>query len=74
MKYFNNDRTASTAVGTVNREWAKMVRLAIRIRKHLIYNPAQEQRFIGIYRRLLSDPMDELISQLPKEERKKFLS
>ncbi|MBR1708308.1 MAG: hypothetical protein IJ719_05700 [Clostridia bacterium] len=61
MGYYS-DPTANKAIGAVSREWNRMVKLAIRIRKNETRNPewvdSKRELFTGIYRRLLSDPMD----------------
>ena len=63
----HRDPTAERAIGTVNREWNRMVRLAIRVRQNPQYQtPEVEQEFTGIYRRLLTDPLDELLKEAPK--------
>ena len=57
------DHTAEEAVGAANKEWRKMARLALQIREGRCdptWATEQETKFIGIYRRLLSDPVDEL--------------
>ena len=67
----HRDPTGDRATGTVNREWNRMVRLAIRIRQNpQKMNPGAEHAFTGIYRRLLTDPLEELIRNGPgnKEE------
>lgn len=67
----HSDPTANQAIGAVNREWSRMLSLAIRIRQHpQLLTPEAEQEFTGIYRRLLTDPLDELIKELPKGKRK----
>lgn len=59
----HNDPTQDTAIGSVDKEWKRMSELAIRLRNGKC-NPTwaeeQEKKFIGIYKRLLSDPIDEL--------------
>lgn len=67
----HSDPTANQAIGTVSREWSKMLSLAIRIRQNpQLLAPEAEQKFTGIYRRLLTDPLDELIKEFPKGKRK----
>lgn len=59
----HKDKTAEIAVGRADREWKSMINLAIKIREGRC-NPSlaydQESKFIGIYKRLLTDPIDEL--------------
>lgn len=62
--YFS-DPTANRAVGSVNREWTRMVALAYQYRtdqKDL--QETQETVFTGIYQRLLTDPIAELEIEL----------
>ncbi len=63
----HRDPTAERAIGAVNREWSRMVALAVRIRQNSkCFTPEAEQEFTGIYRRLLTDPLDELLKEAPK--------
>ena len=59
----HKDKTAEIAIGAADKEWRQMASLALRIREGRC-NPAwadeQSTKFIGIYRRLLSDPVDEV--------------
>ena len=59
----HRDPTFDNAVGSVDREWKEMAKLAVRIRDERV-NPVwaeqQSKRFTGIYRRLLEDPIDEV--------------
>ena len=68
-----SDPTASQAIGAVNREWNRMVALAVRVREtHDTDWAARESlRFTGIYQRLLLMPLDELKAQLPKPRGKR---
>jgi len=63
----HKDRTFDTAFGTVNDEWKAMCRLALRIRNERV-NPQwadeQSKKFIGIYKRLLTDPIEELQTEV----------
>ena len=57
------DNTSEKAVGSADKEFRQMARLALTLReKHR--NPAWEEeqtaKFTGIFRRLLTDPIDEL--------------
>ena len=66
MRHYS-DPTANQALGTINREWNQMVKLATQIRK----NPDSEwarresRRFTGIYKHLLNDPADERSDKAP---------
>ncbi len=57
----HSDPTANMAIGAVNREWKRMVRKAIALRK---YNreptPEERRMFTGIYQQLLSESLNEL--------------
>lgn len=67
----HSDPTANQAIGAVSREWSRMLSLAISIRRNpQLLTPKTEQEFTGIYRRLLTDPLDVLIKELPKGKRK----
>ena len=55
------DPTASAAIGAVNREWKQMVQLAIRMRSDPELCERERRRFRGIYRRLLTEPLDRLM-------------
>lgn len=62
-----SDPTANKAVGSVNREWTRMVALAYRYRtdpKVFDQLQTQETVFTGIYQRLLTDPIAELEAEL----------
>lgn len=62
-----SDPTASRAVGSVNREWTRMVALAYQYRtdpKVFDQLQTQETVFRGIYQRLLTDPIAELEAEL----------
>ena len=54
---YRSDPTANQALGAVNREWSRMVKLAVRIRENPYSEWARREsrRFTGIYRRLLTD-------------------
>ena len=57
----HRDPTADAAIGSVNREWKRMVRRAVQIRKtHGELSEEERQKFTGIYRRLLNEPVDVL--------------
>ena len=54
----HSDPTANAAIGSVNREWKRMVRLAISLRKANREPNVDERRlFTGIYEQLLSESM-----------------
>ena len=57
----HSDPTANAAVGAVGREWKRMVRRAIALRR-TNREPSEEERslFTGIYSRLLMEPIDVL--------------
>lgn len=56
------DPTANAAIGSVSREWNQMVRLALRIRQSgdSEWAERESRRFTGIYKRLLTDPIESL--------------
>lgn len=56
----HSDPTANAAVGSVNREWARMMKKAIALRKKRDLTPEEERMFTGIYRLLLTEPVDVL--------------
>jgi len=60
------DHTAEEAIGAASKEWQMMASLALKIREGRC-NPTwaaeQEAKFIGIYKRLLSDPINELMKE-----------
>lgn len=64
------DPTCSSSVGRLNNEWREMVFLAIRIREGKLRpwedESTERQKFTGIYKRLLTDPIEEL---RPKKHR-----
>ena len=57
----HRDPTANAAVGAVGREWKRLVRTAITLRK-TNREPSEEERslFTGIYGRLLTEPIETL--------------
>lgn len=62
----HKDHTAEIAIGAVDKEWREMVRLAIKIREgrcNPVWADEQEEKFTGIYKRLLTDPIEELINE-----------
>lgn len=57
----HSDPTANAAIGEVNREWKRLVKYAISLRKaNRDLTPEVRRMFTGIYEQLLSEPMDEL--------------
>ena len=53
----HSDPTANAAVGAVGREWKRMVRKAIAIRKtSRDLTPGERKLFTGIYAMLLTEP------------------
>ena len=56
------DPTANAAIGSVSREWNQMVRLALHIRQsgNSEWAERESRRFTGIYKRLLTDPIESL--------------
>lgn len=59
----HSDPTANEAIGAVNREWKQMARLALRIRNghdKSAWAAAQEKKFTGIYKRMLTDSVETL--------------
>ena len=56
--------TQEKAVGSVNHEWKQMAKLALRIRTTGFANPTwieeQKKKFTGIFKRLLTDPIEEV--------------
>ena len=67
-----SDPTAAQATGKVYREWIRMAILAIRIRRSNDRKWADEQakRFTGIFSRLLTDPEEEVVLEIPSKFRK----
>ena len=66
----HSDPTANRAIGAVNREWSRMLSLAVRVRQNpRLLTPEVEREFTGIYRRLLTDPLEELLREVPRGRR-----
>ena len=72
MNYANP--TANRAIGSVNREWSRMTVLAYQYRM----DPDSFERrkipitaFTGIYARLLTDPIEELKTEVLKQKQRK---
>lgn len=61
------DNTAEMAIGFANKEWKQMVNLAIMIKERRcdpVWAEKQEAKFTGIYKRLLTDSVEELKYEL----------
>ena len=57
----HSDPTANAAIGEVNREWKRMIKHAISLRKaNQELTPETRRMFTGIYKHLLSEPVSEL--------------
>ena len=71
MGYHYSDPTANMAISAAQREWTKMVRLALRLRTGHIRGDTREMEagFTGIYRQLLTVNLDELQEMLPNHGR-----
>lgn len=58
---YHSDPTANQAISSVNREWNRTAKLAIKIRESNDYEAELEsRRFTGIFKRLLTDPLEKL--------------
>jgi len=56
-----SDHTPQIAIGNAEKEWRQMARLALVIREGKCpptWAAEQEPKFIGIFKRLLEDPID----------------
>ena len=62
MKTMRIDPGGERAMGSANREWIRMKKLALRLRGNCDPEWAERirPRFTGIYKRLLTDPEEEL--------------
>ncbi len=57
----HGDPTANAAVGSVMKEWRRLEKLALSLRKtNRALTPEERKMFTGIYERLLSDSVPEL--------------
>lgn len=57
----HKDPVHDMAIGSVDKEWKQMARLALQVRadvKDPTWIEEQERKFIGIYKRLLTDPIE----------------
>ena len=62
----HKDKTAETAIGDVNKEWRYMAKLALELRGghcNPVWANEQEKLFTGIFKRLLTDPIEEVQKQ-----------
>ena len=68
-----SDPTANLAIGSIHREWRRMLRLAVWLRENEA-DPRADQtriRFTGIYRPLLKLPLCELKKLLQEEKKER---
>ena len=70
MRNNHADPTAGAAVGAADREWFRLVKLAMRMREkpELAHDPKALGQFTGIYRRLLEEPYTDLERILKKQK------
>lgn len=57
------DRTSERAISYIDREWHHMAKLAVMLREKNndpVWAEKQEAKFTGIFRRLLTDPIEEV--------------
>lgn len=67
VKRGHKDPTCDEAVGAADKEWQRMVKLALQIREGRMRIEAEEKyasSFTGIFKRLLTDPIDELKKEI----------
>ena len=71
---FRSDPTANRAVSSVQKEWIEMSVLAVRIRQSQDRRWVEQQKrlFTGIYKRLLTDPTEEILREIPEKVRRKI--
>lgn len=58
-----SDHIAEDAIGSASREWREMACLALKIRNgrcNPIWADQQLEKFTGIFKRLLTDPINEV--------------
>ena len=69
----HGDPTANRATGNVQKEWIGMAVLAVRIRRSQDHGWAalQAKRFTGVFRRMLTDPEEELLAEIPEKIRRR---
>lgn len=61
-----SDRTAERAIGKAAKEWRYMAGIAVKLRTKNcdpVWAEQQEKMFTGVYKRLLTDPLDEVIKE-----------
>ena len=65
-----SDPTANAAIGAADKEWFRLVKLALRIREQpsMGYNPKLMKQFKGIYQRLMEESPEELELILKKKK------
>jgi len=70
MRNQHADPTANAAIGAADKEWFRLVKLAIRMKKdpQLAGDPKVRERFRGIYRRLMEESPEELDLILNKKK------
>lgn len=59
----HTDYVADRAILNADREWREMASTALKIRKNRCtaeYAEREEQKFTGIFRRLMTDPIEEV--------------
>lgn len=69
----HSDWTSDKAVGAADREWRQMAKLALRIRsgnKNPMWIDEQEKKFTGIFKRLLTDPIEEIEKEIIRSRQK----
>lgn len=63
----HSDPTANAAVGSVNREWKRMLKKAILLRKtNRELSPEEKRMYTGIYSQLLTEPVNVLEKMMDK--------
>ena len=71
MKRAYRNETYDRATSAVAKEWRNMAKLAVIIREkncNPIWADQMEEKFTGIFRRLLEDPLEEVIKEAGMEE------
>lgn len=66
MRRAYKDNTSDTAIDSVNKEWRDMAKLAVYIREGRAkpsWVEEQEKKFTGIFKRLLVDPIEEVMKE-----------
>ena len=64
------DTTSDLAIDRTHRQWRRMAALALQIRSGRCkpdYVEEQEKQFTGIFRRLLTDPIDEVKKYISRQ-------